>query len=51
MICGHDANATMQILTDYDSQLGHLRKELDMIKKEFETWAENEKPSSGTAQR
>ena len=42
---------TIQILTDYDSQLAHLRKELDMIKKEFETWAETEKPVQNGVKR
>ena len=35
---------SIQVLTDYDSQLAHLRKELEMVKKEFENWQESEKP-------
>lgn len=37
-----------QILSDYDSQLGHLRKEVDMIKKDFEEWEASTRPENGT---
>ncbi|QDS76863.1 hypothetical protein FKW77_003470 [Venturia effusa] len=36
-----------KILSDYDSQLGHLRKEVDMIKKDFEEWEAMTKQPSG----
>lgn len=42
-----DANYMGQILSDYDSQLGHLRKEVDMIKKDFEEWEAATKQTSG----
>lgn len=42
-----DANLLQQILSDYDSQLGHLRKEVDMIKKDFEEWEAATKQTSG----
>ena len=45
------AMCVLQILTDYDSQLAHLRKELEMIKKEFENWQANEKPAQGVSKR
>jgi len=41
-----------KILTDYDSQLAHLRKEVDMIKKDFEEWEIATKPvANGTTGR
>ncbi|KIV99056.1 hypothetical protein, variant 5 [Verruconis gallopava] len=36
-----------QILMSYDSQLGHLRRELDLINKEFESWEASEKLVNG----
>jgi len=42
--------STMQkvkkILNDYDSQLAHLRKEVDMIKKDFEDWESSTRPAA-----
>ncbi|KAK6004196.1 hypothetical protein QM012_009046 [Aureobasidium pullulans] len=36
---------TKKILQDYDTQIQHLRKELDQIKKEYEEWEAASKPS------
>lgn len=36
-----------QILSDYDSQLDHLRKEVNLIKKDFEEWESATKQTSG----
>lgn len=33
-----------QLLTDYDEQLTHLKKELDAIRREFEEWDINSRP-------
>jgi nuclear pore complex protein Nup54 len=46
-----DVICVMQILTDYDAQLAHLRKELDMINKEFEDWTASERPASTAGKR
>jgi nuclear pore complex protein Nup54 len=49
LISGRGVNAVMlmnaiKILTDYDSQLAHLHREVDMIKKDFEEWDASTKP-------
>ncbi|KAH0372868.1 hypothetical protein KCU65_g916, partial [Aureobasidium melanogenum] len=36
---------TKKILQDYDTQIQHLRKEMDQIKKEYEEWEAASKPS------
>ncbi|KAI4731038.1 hypothetical protein E4T49_01083 [Aureobasidium sp. EXF-10728] len=36
---------TKKILHDYDTQIQHLRKEMDQIKKEYEEWEAASKPS------
>ncbi|KAI9655162.1 MAG: hypothetical protein M1821_005645 [Bathelium mastoideum] len=37
---------TKKILSDYDSQLAHLKKEIDEIRKEFEDWEKSTKPGA-----
>ena len=36
----------LQLLSDYDSQLEHLKKELDLIRDDFTQWESTTKPSS-----
>jgi len=36
----------LQLLSDYDSQLEHLKKELDLIRDDFTAWENTTKPSS-----
>jgi nuclear pore complex protein Nup54 len=36
----------LQLLSDYDSQLEHLKKELDLIRDDFTAWESTTKPSS-----
>lgn len=41
-----------QLLTDYDEQLTHLKKELDATQKEFEEWDTNSRPvANGTSSK
>jgi nuclear pore complex protein Nup54 len=45
-------NTSLQILEDYDSQLAHLRKEIDMIKNDFSDWETATKPTiNGSSSR
>ncbi|KAL9074392.1 MAG: hypothetical protein Q9157_004419 [Trypethelium eluteriae] len=37
---------TKKILSDYDSQLSHLRKEVDQIRTDFEQWEKSTKPGA-----
>ena len=36
----------LQILTDYDAQLTHLKKELEQVKLEYEEWVAASRPRS-----
>lgn len=36
----------IQILSDYDAQLTHLKKELVTVTKEYEEWTAASRPSS-----